>query len=263
MSDLLRSLQAALPAARWLIALDRDGTLVPYAARPEDARVDEHLTKITSALAQQPGFHIAVISARSVAQLRGDFDGQGIILAGNYGMEVRFPDGRQVVQPHALRAVPYLKLVRDQLATILDLESGVILEDHGYSLCLHWHQVPLSRRDEVHMAIQALSQDFSQVRFRALPTSYEVVPNIPWDKGLALSFLDANISTGGVEPLYFYAGDTDADVPAFEWVNERGGISVRVGGSTALGAKFHLLHPEDLQAVLKQLANKRAELSAA
>lgn len=264
MTDILREFDSALAGAtRWFIALDRDGTLVPYAPRPEMALVDAELEELMTELVACDQLHVAVLSARSVAQLRGDFRQKRLILAGNYGMEVRFPDGRMAIHPEALRAVPYLKLVRDELASVLDLNGGIILEDHGYSLCLHWQQVPISLRTELHNAVTAIADDFPRVHFRRLVSSYEVLPNIPWDKGLAMAFIDANLPAEDSSRFYFYAGDTEADAPAFQWVDSQGGISVRVGGEDSLGARFHVREPRELRQALRYLISQRRERSAA
>ena len=259
----MKAIDKALPSRRWLIALDRDGTLVPIAARPEEARVGTYLHTLIQRLSNLSGVEVAIVSARSCAQLRGDFDSRHAIIAGNYGMEVLFPDGRLAIQPQALQAVPFLKMVRDELASRIDLNDGAILEDHGYSLCLHWHQVPAAKREEVHKAVSTVAGDFPLVHFRTLETSYEAVPNIAWDKGAALSFIKSNLPGAGDNYFYFYAGDTRSDAPAFDWVVRHRGISVRIGGSENLGAGFRLDSPEQLLEALSYIIMRRGQLSAA
>lgn len=257
MSDLFKCLDQALNVKDWLIALDRDGTLVPYANRPEEAIVDRKLRGLIDDLSAKDGVTIAVISARSCAQLRGDF-GDCIVLAGNYGMEVMFPDGKLCVQDDALNAVPRIKQARDQLSERLDLASGAILEDHGYSLCLHWHNVPLSMRDDLHAAVMMTADKFPELKFEKGNTSYEVFPNLEWNKGLGLAYIDQNLNNG-IERVTFFAGDTNADTPGFAWVNDRGGISVRVGGNgDPLGARFVLGTPQDLHDTLEFILKRKS-----
>jgi trehalose 6-phosphate phosphatase len=261
LSELLRFIDQLIAHDELLIALDRDGTLVPYANRPEEAVVSDELRRLITDLSSCPGVVVALLSARSAAQLRGDFENAGIVMAGNYGMEVVLPDGTACIQPSALNAVPMLKEVRDELSELLDLEGGSILEDHGYSLCLHWHNVPISRRDEVHRAVSVTTDRFPDLRFRRLQTSYEVLPSLPWDKGFGLSFIDASTASGaspeGKRALLF-AGDTESDTPAFIYVNDRDGLSVRVGGDgSLLGAQHWLREPSDLHALLEYITRRR------
>jgi trehalose 6-phosphate phosphatase len=258
LNDLYYAINDALETEDWLIALDRDGTIVPYANRPEEAIVTPKLKALIADLCARRGMRVAIVSARSAAQLQGDFDSVGAILAGNYGMEVVLTDGTECIQPYALNAVPDLKTARDELAELIDFAEGAILEDHGYSLCLHWHNVALSNRDAVHSAVLSTADRLPQLKFRRLPTSYEVLPNIPWDKGLGLSFIDSVAGGKSDSRHLFFAGDTDADSPGFEYVNGRGGISVRVGPSSDfLRARFQVDTPEDLHAVLEYIARRR------
>lgn len=252
---IFKAIDEALMKDHWLIALDRDGTLVPYAPRPEEAVVDDKLRALIATLCASPRAKVAVISARSAAQLKGDFDGVGAILAGNYGMEVVFPE-RECIHPGALNAVPALKTVRDDLSEQIDLEGGAILEDHGYSLCLHWHNVPPEKRDDLHATVLILADMHKDAKFRRLPTSYEVLPNMQWDKGLAFQFIAENIEQFGEDPMYFFAGDTTADSPAFVWTNERGGISIRVGEGDELGARYRVDKPTDLHDILEYVARR-------
>jgi trehalose 6-phosphate phosphatase len=244
-----------LSSGNCVIALDRDGTLVPYADRPEEAQVTPELREVLHKLAAEPGVYVAIVSARSVAQLRADFDSSKIILAGNYGVEVMLPDGRFLVQPQAVDAVPSLKAVRDDLFTRIDRRCGAILEDHGYSLCLHWHRVPLSQREQLHDAVRQVADLYPSVRFRTLPTSYEVLPDFAWDKGMALASIDSYLET---DASFFFAGDSHADTPAFRWIDEHDGVSVRVGLPERLGAQFTVPEPAALHGLLAYLKTCRA-----
>jgi trehalose-phosphatase len=261
--ELLQSLDTILQAPECLIALDRDGTLVPYADRPELAAMPVDLTHLLTEIAEQAGMHVAVVSARSVAQLRGDFAQSNLILAGNYGLEILFPDGRSCVHPDAQKTVHTLKEIRDSLAARIDLNRGVILEDHGYTLCLHFQASDHPVREQLRQTVEKLEKEFAGVRFRKLPTSYEVLPAIGWDKGAALQFIDDKLPACEQARSYFYAGDTEADIPAFSWVEARHGVSVRVGGTNSLGAQFQLASTRHLHMILEYACQRRTYMPAA
>lgn len=263
MKDLFHALDTAVQAPRVLIALDRDGTLVPYAPRPELAVMHEDLANLVCKVSQQPGVDVAVISARSIAQLQGDFGNTDLILAGNYGLEILFPDTRLCVHDGARKAVSTLKTVRDTLAGRINLRSGIILEDHGYSLCLHFQALPDQARKQLRQSVEEMIDEFPQARFRRLATSYEVLPPINWDKGLALDFIVSKIPADGQKRFYFYAGDSEGDLPAFDWIAAHGGISVRIGGSGSLGAQFHLPSTDHLRDILQHILEQRSQTSAA
>lgn len=211
-----------------LIAFDRDGTLVPYAHRPEDAILDPAVRNNLLALATTSSVTVAIVSARSIAQLRGEFDSSQLIIAGNYGLEIHFPDKPQMTNQVALQSARALKEARDELVPLIKPAVNAILEDHGYSLCLHWHTVPVDARPQVHALIKEVSTKFPELLFRAQPTSYEVLPNTEWDKGQALAYIDSTLDPER-DRAYVFVGDSAADEPAFAWVNARRGVSVRVG----------------------------------
>ncbi|HEY9756833.1 MAG TPA: trehalose-phosphatase [Oculatellaceae cyanobacterium] len=211
------------------IGLDRDGTIVPYAERPEDAKVDQDLSSLLDALVKKPGLRVGIISARSIAQLRSDFDSKKLFLAGNYGMEISSPQGDVFIQPFALDAVPALKDLRDRMASAITDLAGVILEDHGYSLCLHYHRVASELLPRLHELMANLKQRFNALLFTQLTTSYEVKPLTPWSKGEALDQIFKTYQKTLKDSFVFYAGDSPPDEPAYSWANARGGVSLKVG----------------------------------
>ena len=236
------------------IGLDRDGTIVPYSDRPEDAVVDSALHNLLLALCNKSGVKVGIISARSIAQLRGDFDHKRLFLAGNYGMEISSPQNDVFIQPFALDAVPDLKTVRDSLACLNDAAIGVILEDHGYSLCLHWHLVAEKDLPEVDKAINELKLSYPRLMFSSLPTSYEVKPLTPWSKGEALNQIFKTYNHSLNDSLVLYAGDSPADEPAFAWTNRRGGISLKVGdGKFQTCSTFQMTDLKSIRILLQEI----------
>jgi trehalose 6-phosphate phosphatase len=255
---ILEALAPVLDHRKLFIGLDRDGTLVPYAQRPDQALVSKDLYDLLGDLAKQPAVRVGIVSARSVAQLRGDFDAKSLFLAGNYGMEICSPKGEFLIQPLALEAVPTLKEVRDRLAVLTPAPINAILEDHGYSLCLHWHTVNAEQRQIVHDTVAELKENFRHVHFQSLQTSYEVKPRMPWTKGSALAqiFLQEQADLANAYPIY--AGDSQADEAAFAWVNSHGGTSIKVGaGEFETCSQYQLSDTSHLIALLRRILDKR------
>lgn len=254
-SSVMQIIEPVFSTRNLFIGLDRDGTIVPYADRPEDATVDPELTELLAALTRKPGVKVGIVSARSIVQLRGDFDSKSLFLAGNYGMEISSPQGDVFIQPFALDAVLALKHVRDRLTKLIPREDNAILEDHGYSLCLHWHHVPEERMPEIRDILAELKRSFDGLMFTTLPTSYEVKPLTTWSKGEALTQIFKTYHQMLNNSFVLYAGDSVADEPAYSWVNNRDGVSVRVGpGEFETCAKFQLRKLETMRTLLRELA---------
>jgi trehalose-phosphatase len=227
--DILQIIREQYVERDVFIGLDRDGTIVPYADRPEDATVDEDLSSLLDTLAKKPGLRIGIISARSIAQLRSDFDSKKLFLAGNYGMEISSPQGDVFIQPFALEAVPTLKDLRDKMASSVADFPGAILEDHGYSLCLHHHRIAEDLLPRLHDLIADLKQRYNELLFTKQRTSYEVKPLAHWSKGEALDQIFTTYQKTLKDSFIFYAGDSPPDEPAYSWANARGGVSLKVG----------------------------------
>lgn len=261
------SLKAAIeripPTKSLLIGLDRDGTVVPYAERPEDAKVDAALYALLRNLAEQPHTTVCVVSARSLAWLSADFPQTKVILAGNYGLEISFPDGERMVHPEAVNLEPELLRLRDALAPLISSPYNAILEDHGLSLCLHWHTVPADQRKRLFHIVDDICDvaKLHHLQCRTMPTSWEFVPRVDWTKGDALQAIDARLGLSD-ERTYIFGGDTSGDEAAFQWVNKRDGISIKVGAADDTAAQYVLAHPYDLRAVLEQLLETRRSAAA-
>jgi len=242
-----------------LIGLDRDGTLVPYADKPEEAVMPPFASWVLRQLADLPDVHVAIISARGTNHLRRDVGASKVILAGNYGLEVRYPGAAASVHPMALRAVPELQSIKAKLTQLVNEIPTLSLEDHGYSLNISYINIPENRREGIHNKIRSLTFDPTVVTMRPQPTNYEFFPNVQWDKSMALSKIESALS---LKPsMYFpiFMGDTAADEPALAWANVRGGLSILVAkGNITSNARLVLGNPEEAASFLDSVRQKRA-----
>ncbi|HSW27625.1 MAG TPA: trehalose-phosphatase, partial [Burkholderiaceae bacterium] len=118
-----------------LLAFDFDGTLAPIVARPSQARVPTTTLRRLHRLTQQ--LPLAVISGRTVADLRGRLGFEPAHLVGNHGAE----DPQHGQRPE-WQAV--LDGVRERLrGAAAELQrAGVSVEDKGASLALHYRLAP-------------------------------------------------------------------------------------------------------------------------
>lgn len=253
----------ALEHGHLLLSFDRDGTLVPIADHPTAAVIDPEVSTLLGRISMQPNITIAIVSARGIASLKRDFKSPKIILAGNYGMEIQFANGETLVQPQAEKAVARLKEALQTLMLWAGTIDGAIVEDHGYSLCLHWHAVSVDNRPRVQAGMAQINSLFPDLQIRVLPTSYEILPPFDWNKGMALEQIAARIKDPEI-PLYCsFAGDSPADEHGFQWVNSQDGMSIRVGSAGAQTcSRFQLSDTTHTRALLDEFIEKveRAKL---
>jgi len=240
---------------------DRDGTLVPFNPYPDKAIFAAPVKNLLQDLAACPRVSVAMLSARDLGQLSSDFDKQDLILAGNYGMEISFPDKQNVVNSTAASSRPLLSAAKDKIQEKVPPEAQTILEDHGLTLCLHWHLTPAKHLDLVHNIVSELKHLFPELIFRALPTSYEIWPPIKWDKAYGLDEMERILQIDWQDWVPLYAGDSRSDEPAFKWVNDRQGISIYIGTDNGSTAKFQIESPAQMPEFLAKLVKLAQSIS--
>ena len=229
--------QKVRSAARKLLVFDRDGTIVPYADHPDDAVMDEKLKATLISLASSPGMDVAILSARGINDLERDFSkGQPVILAGNYGLEMRMPDGSEFVEARARSCKNELAEIYEKLKFLEGALFDGILENHGLSVCLHWHRVKPEKLEEFKAHVHSVAENLSGVALKSFPTSFEFFPEFSWDKGKGLELIYKEVVQGDQPCLVLFCGDTDSDEPAMDFANRMEGISIRVGYSDGDGA---------------------------
>jgi trehalose 6-phosphate phosphatase len=232
---------------------DRDGTLVPFNPSPEKAIFSASVKYLLQDLAACPRVSVALLSARDLGQLSNDFDKQDLILAGNYGMEISFPDRQNFVNEIAASSRPLLSSAKEKIEEKLSPETKTILEDHGLTLCLHWHLTPAEHLGLVHSVVSELKHSFPKLIFRTLPTSYEIWPPVKWDKACGLDELERILQINWQDWFPLYAGDSRSDEAAFKWVNDRQGISLHIGADSESAAQLQIESPAQMAEFLKKL----------
>src|SRR5271169_203983 len=121
--------------------LDFDGTLVEIAPAPGLVQVPAELPRLLGELADRLGGAVAVVSGRPLDELASMLAPFAGPVAGQHGLERRHCDGRVTRCP----APPKLGEARSVLAEFAARCDGVVLEDKGGSLALHYRQAPTAR----------------------------------------------------------------------------------------------------------------------
>jgi trehalose 6-phosphate phosphatase len=229
--------------------LDVDGTLLEIAPRPELVRVPDGLPSLIMRLSAAREGALALISGRPLAQLDRLFQPWQGAAAGLHGLERRRADGILdcVVDADSAAALDRL---RPKLATLVADRSGLILEDKGRTLAIHYRATP-QREPEIRAVVEALHREMASV-LRVI-TGKMVVEFQPGsaDKGRAIAAFLTEPPFLGRHPVF--VGDDTTDEDGFAEIRRRGGIAVRVGtfdGATA--ANYRL---PTVEAVLAWLTN--------
>ncbi len=203
--------------------LDVDGTLLEIASTPDTVRVPAALRNTLQLAATREHGALALISGRSIAELDRLFAPYCFPAAGQHGLERRDATGtvsRPEIDTETLRGA------RDALAQLQLRNKGLLLEDKGTALAMHY-RLALNCEALVREAMSHLVEPLSD-RFvlRAGKCVLELAPR-GYSKRTAIEAFMHEAPFNGRTPVF--VGDDVTDEDGFEAVNALGGYSVRVG----------------------------------
>lgn len=240
------TLNATEPIA---VFLDFDGTLVNIAERPDLVHVPATLLTTIQAVHDCLDGALAVISGRSIADLDALLAPLQLPMAGVHGIEHRDQAG----QTHSEKSSSIPEAVRRRIVELAKVDPGLVLEDKGSSLALHYRQSPAREsliRTELRTIYEDLDQDFILQDGKMV---LEIRPNGA-NKGTAVEKFLANPPFAGRRPVFI--GDDVTDEDAFRMVNQMNGYSVKVGAKDpASAARYELKDVDAVRAWLDPLAH--------
>ncbi len=235
-------------AENLFLFLDFDGTLTPIVSRPQLALCPSEVKRHLEELRDLPRVYLAIISGRSLKDLREKVGVSGIIYVGNHGLEIDTPNGRhkKILSPTRIRE---LKRITQNLQNALKEIPGVLFEEKGPILSVHYRNVPKNFFAKIS---QVLEKELKQWRNRWKMASgkmvLEIRPKVDFHKGKAVREILKTFPSPGLLPIYL--GDDQTDEDAFR-VLKGHGISVFIGtGGLPSEADFFLQNPDEVQEFL-------------
>jgi trehalose 6-phosphate phosphatase len=213
------------------LLLDVDGTLIDIGPSPNEVHVSTELRASLSRLVQRTGGAVALVSGRLITDLDQMFAPLKLPAIGAHGAQMRAA-GREVEQ--LVRSLPDNLRLGLASAVISAVISGVIFEDKGYSVALHYRSVPHqeSRLLELLHAACAKFPDQSLEILHGKATLEIKRGGV--SKGSAVRVLMRTAPFSGRTPVF--VGDDVTDETVFAVLPELGGRGFSVGrrfGGTA------------------------------
>lgn len=228
-----RSRLPPLPNLSWAYFLDVDGTLIHIADTPEAVLVDAALLALIENLHRASGGAMALVSGRMISDLQSRIGLPQLPLAGLHGLERRDSTGRLWI--HA--APPAAKsAIKEALVPVLARHPGLLLEDKGLTLALHYRQAP-RLAGYVHQLMGGFANAPGQgLELQRGKCVVEIKP-AGIDKGTAVAEYLTEPPFKGRRPVFI--GDDLNDEHGFAEVNRLDGISIKVGKGASC-ARFRL-----------------------
>ena len=210
-------------ATGWALFLDMDGTIVDLQSRPSAVVADRELVTLLRDLLPRADGAVALVSGRAVSDIERLFSPLALPVAGQHGAERR--DARGKLHTHGVSRT-LLRTAAAQLADFARRHAGLLLEDKGFSLALHYRGAPGLAQEvesEVRQATHSLGKHFEVQSGKMV---WEMKP-AGRNKGTAIAEFMAE--TPFVSRLPVFIGDDRTDEHGFELVNRMGGHSIKVG----------------------------------
>ncbi len=231
-----------LPAwdPEWALFLDVDGTLLEIESHPDDVRAGPRLKRLLERVSGALGGALALVSGRAIASLDAIFSPLVLPTAGLHGLERRGADG-QVHYPAGFAS--RMARARAGLIGFVEAHAGLLLEDKGAALALHFRNAPAlagEARAAMNKALEAIGDDFHVQQGKMV---LELKPTGE-DKGTAIAAFMRESPFAGRKPVFI--GDDVTDEDGFEVVNDLGGHSVRVGAAIDTNARWALPGVDDV-----------------
>lgn len=200
--------------------LDYDGTLTPIVRDPQKAFLSPKYKEVIASLLGDKKNFVCIISGRAIEQLEGFIDLKGIVLAGNHGMEIAGPD-ISYVNDGALRTKPLLREIVEMLKWKLRDFEGVLVEDKGLTVSVHYRMVPIKRRPSLKRLFHREMEKFfasNTIIVTRGKKVLEIRPNVVWNKGDAVRWILGHLSDRPLreKPYPVYLGDDHTDEDAFK-----------------------------------------------
>ncbi len=220
-------------AAHTLLLSDYDGTLTPIVGRPDEAVLSPEVKEKLCALAEKPAFSVGIISGRALSEVKALVGIEGIYYAGNHGLEIEGP-GLKFIHPVAKVIQIEIKGLAQQFSSRLGSIEGVIVEDKGLSLSIHYRLVKKGEEKVVADIFHQLTSPWlndGKIRVSSGKKVWEIRPPIDWHKGKAVETIIKELKAvlGGELGRTIYLGDDTTDEDAFQIIHHPEGWSIFVG----------------------------------
>ncbi|MEH2524004.1 MULTISPECIES: trehalose-phosphatase [unclassified Bradyrhizobium] len=237
------------------ILLDIDGTLLDLMPTPREVWVPPGLAKTLNRLLVRTSGALALVSGRSLNDIDLIFAPDQFPAVGGHGAEMRIEADSESVAAHA---PPMDKELKRRLAAIAKLSPGILLEDKGYSLALHYRLAPHAEK-AIYAAVSLIRADLPNAPIEVLPGKCVCeIKHSGFTKASGVRELMTREPFKGRRP--FFIGDDVTDETVFAIMPDLDGLAFSVG-RRAKGVAGHFDAPSDVREFLAHLLDDERDAS--
>src|ERR1043166_8146734 len=237
------------------LLLDIDGTLLDFAPTPREVWVPPGLAKTMNRLLERTSGALALVSGRSLNDIDLIFAPSEFPAVGGHGAEMRLSTDSEAAAVHA---PPMDKDLKKRLAAIAQLSPGILLEDKGYSLALHYRLAPHAEK-AIYEAVSLIRADLPNAPIEVLPGKCVCeIKHSGFTKASGVRELMTREPFKGRRPVFI--GDDVTDESVFAIMPDLGGQAFSVGRRAHVVAG-HFDEPRDVREWLSHLLDDEKMLT--
>ncbi len=232
-----------IPRENIFLFLDYDGTLTPIADSPDKAIISMAMHNMIIKLNDL--MPVAVITGRSIDNIKNILNIENLICAGNHGAEIW--DGKKRISGEQFgEARKELTGIVTELTDTLTSIKGVIIEDKGITASVHYRMVSPQDLCKTINIFWSVADSYRETfTFTSGKKVFEIRPHDIWNKGDAVKWIWDRFDKKR-KPVYI--GDDRTDEDAFKAIKGKG-IGISIGKSDA--ADYYLETQEEVKRLLQ------------
>ncbi|KKR31229.1 MAG: hypothetical protein UT63_C0078G0009 [Candidatus Gottesmanbacteria bacterium GW2011_GWC2_39_8] len=248
----LKSIESNIKkAARTTLFLDFDGTLSPLRSIPQQSKLPKQTKSVLEKLASMEHLHLAIVSGRTLSDIKARVGIEGIMYSGSHGMEWEYR-GRCFTAEVPSETLEALKAIKLEMEDISQNFKGSLVENKIYSVAFHYRQVISGKKLELEYSLhKKLAKYLRRHKVSLLmdKDTYDIRAHMGWTKGEVINGFK-KLSSDDIGKI-IYIGDSKTDEEAFEKLAND--ITIKVGLSKDSLAKYFLRDEQDVQRFLRWL----------
>lgn len=236
-----------IPRNDVFLFLDYDGTITPIVDLPDKAVLSKEMHSLILRLKEI--IPIAIVSGRSLDDIKRRVNIEEMIYAGNHGAEIW--DGSKLVVGQQLSDSKKVleKIIRELKEALLSVK-GVMVEDKGITASVHFRMVNAQEISKMFDIFWSIADSYKGLfKITSGKKVFEIRPHGIWNKGDSVKWIWKNF---GKNKIPLYIGDDKTDEDAFKVIKGKG-IGVSIGRS--LEADYYLDTQEEVKKFLRWIGN--------
>ncbi len=230
--------------------LDIDGTLLDVALTPSSVHVPPVLPELLDALSAQFSGALAIITGRPLHEADRLLAPLQFVGAGVHGGQVRL----SILEDIRILTSSFDPALYADIKKIVKDLPGVVFEDKGSGLALHYRLVPDMEKPLILVLEALLAKYPNQFAICGGRKVVEILP-VGFSKGRALRKLASLKQFANRTPVM--VGDDIADVDAFRAAEDLGGFGLKVAGENFSKEESSFQGPADVLEWLQKLSDTR------